>query len=118
MTEVNVLEDLKIILGIDGFEEDKLLKISVEYAADYIRSYCNFLPGEALPKMLLTVLYDLAASKYTSYKNIQTGQILEAKTVSDNGQSVSFGRKEEANLEAAAIMNKYEELLNRYRRIL
>lgn len=118
MAEINILTTLKKMLGETSTKNDELIGLAVDFALTSIRDYCNYLPNEAIPKSLLPIVYDLSIGKYREYKNNLDGTLLEVKSASDNGQSVSYGKKESGNSDAIKFLNKYEKMLNKYRRII
>lgn len=97
------LQKLKLVLGINGDEEDNLLGFLLESTEQKILNYCNL---KELPDELENVLVEMAARFYNSPDGVTAGM-----RVGDT--SVDFSTaKDEQN-----IIHDYKTQLNRFRRL-
>lgn len=62
-----ILKDLKIMLRIDGNEEDDLLVVLISQAMEWIEVECNreIVDFEAIPRGLKSILIDMIIFRYT-----------------------------------------------------
>lgn len=63
----DILKDLKILLRIDGNEEDELLKVLINQGLEWIEIECNLLEldVEKLVRGIRSVLIDMVIFRYT-----------------------------------------------------
>lgn len=94
------LEKLKLILGIEGAEQNDLLEYLLESTEQKILNYCKI---KELPAGLENVLIEMAANKYRN----QGG----AKSINIGDTSVTFG--DDSN----DISKEHKAQLNRFRRL-
>lgn len=97
------LEKLKLVLGIQGNEEDNLLSFLLESTEQKILNYCNL---KELPIELEHVLVEMTARFYNSPDGVATSM-----RVGDTSVDYST-EKEEQN-----IIHDYKSQLNRFRRL-
>lgn len=97
------LEKLKLILGIQGNEEDILLSFLLESTEQKILNYCNL---EELPAELEHVLIEMAARFYSSPDGV-------ADSMKVGDTSVNYSTtKDDQN-----IIHDYKSQLHRFRRL-
>lgn len=94
------LEKLKLVLGIQGNEEDNLLSFLLESTEQKILNYCNL---KELPAELEHVLVEMTANKYRNHSG--------AKSINIGDTSVTFG--DDSN----DISKEHKAQLNRFRRL-
>lgn len=97
------IEKLKMLLGIEGNEEDELLNFLLESTEQKILNYCNL---DELPTELENVLVEMAARFYNSPDGIATS--IKVGDTSVNYSTV----KDEQN-----IIHDYKAQLHRFRRL-
>lgn len=93
------LEKLKLILGIEGTEQDALLSYLLQTTESFILNYCNI---GALPAELEDALVEMAADKYKMQDGISDIKIGDT--------SISYA-------DASDISPEYKAQLNRFRRL-
>ena len=97
------LEKLKMLLGIEGTDEDELLTFILESTEQKILNYCNI---NELPAELENVLIEMAARFYNSPDGV-------AASMKVGDTSVSYSTtKDEQN-----IIHDYKAQLCRFRRL-
>ena len=97
------LEKLKMLLGIEGTDEDELLTFVLESTEQKILNYCNI---NELPAELENVLIEMAARFYNSPDGV-------ADSMKVGDTSVSYSTtKDEQN-----IIHDYKAQLCRFRRL-
>lgn len=97
------LEKLKLILGIEGTEQDALLEYLLESTEQKILNYCNL---DELPTELENVLVEMAARFYNSPDGV-------AASMKVGDTSVNYSTvKDEQN-----IIHDYKAQLHRFRRL-
>ena len=97
------LEKLKMLLGIEGTDEDELLTFILESTEQKILNYCNI---NELPAELENVLIEMAARFYNSPDGV-------ADSMKVGDTSVSYSTtKDEQN-----IIHDYKAQLCRFRRL-
>src|SRR5690606_23680788 len=97
------LEKLKMLLGIEGTDEDELLTFILESTEKKILNYCNL---KELPAELENVLVEMAARFYNSPDGVATSM-----RVGDTSVDYSTA-KDEQN-----IIHDYKAQLHRFRRL-
>lgn len=95
------LERLKMLLEIEGTDEDERLTFILESTEQKILNYCNI---KALPAELENVLIEMAADYYNSSEGV-------ASSVQVGDTSVSYRKDEDS------IIREYKAQLNRFRRL-
>lgn len=96
------LEKLKMLLGIEGTDEDELLTFILESTEQKILNYCN-LPE--LPAALENVLVEMAADFYDASDGV-------ASSVQVGDTSVQYRRDDDS------IIREYKGQLHRFRRVV
>ena len=97
------LEKLKMLLGIEGTDENELLTFILESTEQKILNYCNL---KELPAELENVLIEMAARFYNSPDGV-------ADSMKVRDTSVNYSTtKDEQN-----IILDYKAQLNRFRRL-
>lgn len=97
------LEKLKLILGIEGTEQDDLLGYLLESTEQKILNYCNI---KELPAELEDILIEMAARFYNSPDGV-------AASMKVGDTSVNYSTaKDEQN-----IIHDYKAQLHRFRRL-
>lgn len=109
------IDNLKLLLGIEGEEQDFLLQFTLDSVEEMILNYCNI---EELPAGLEKTAYRIAMDLY---RNENLGQEDTApgsiSSLSEGDTSTSFnsfvmeGYKD-------TLLKAYEKQLNRYRRVV
>lgn len=94
------LEKLKLILGIEGTEQDDILNYLLQSTERAILNYCHL---QALPLEIEDLLVEMAADKYRR----QTG----ATNIKIGDTSVTFSENKDG------IRPEHKAQLNRFRRL-
>lgn len=97
------LEKLKMLLGIEGTDEDELLTFILESTEQKILNYCNL---KELPAELENVLIEMSARFYNSPDGVT-----DSMKIGDTSVNYSMS-KDEQN-----IIHDYKAQLNRFRRL-
>lgn len=97
------IEKLKLILGIEGTEQDALLSFMLQSTERKILNYCNL---KELPAELEDILIEMAAKFYHSPDGVVAGM-----RVGDTSVNYSAA-KDEQN-----IIHDYKAQLHRFRRL-
>lgn len=95
------LEKLKMLLGIEGTNEDELLTFILESTEQKILNYCNI---KSLPAELENVLIEMSANYYNTSDGVPS-----SLQVGDT--SVSYRKDEDS------IIREYKAQLHRFRRV-
>lgn len=93
-----MINKIKVILDITDDIYDEKLKIYLDFATEYVKSYCNF---KEIPKNLDSVVCMLTASLYSDYAS--------ATSISLGDVSVAFS-KNDTYFEYRNILNKYRKV--------
>lgn len=94
------IEKLKLILGIEGTEQDALLSYLLQSTERKILNYCNI---EELPAELEDVLIEITADGYRSQQGVAN--------ISIGDTSVSF------KIDTESFNKNHKAQLNRFRRL-
>jgi hypothetical protein len=97
------LKRLKMLLEIEGTDEDELLTLILESTEQKILNYCNI---KSLPAELETVLIEMSVDFY----NASGGGVPANLQVGDT--SVQYRRDEDS------IIREYKAQLHRFRRVV
>jgi hypothetical protein len=93
------LEKLKLILGIEGTEQDALLLYQLQVTESFILNYCNI---NVLPTELEEALVEMAADNYKTQDGVSDIKIGDT--------SISYA-------DVSDISPKYKAQLNHFRRL-
>lgn len=95
------LEKLKMLLGIEGTDEDERLTFILESTEQKILNYCNI---KSLPAELENVLIEMSADYYNTSDGV-------ASSVQIGDTSIQYRRDEDS------IIREYKAQLHRFRRV-
>lgn len=98
------LTRLKMLLGINGSEQDSLLSFLIEDTIDMILGYCRI---EILPRQLESLLPMIAADAYRAKGYGQTDAPEVVKSISEGQRSVSYA---ETNPDGNFLSSYYDRL--------
>jgi len=96
------LARLKMLLGIEGTDEDERLTFVLESTEQKILNYCNI---KELPAELETVLIEMSANFYDASDGVPS-------SVQVGDTSVQYRRDEDS------IIREYKAQLHRFRRVV
>lgn len=100
----DALERVKMLLGINGSEQDGLLSFLIDDTVNLILSYCRI---EVLPRQLESLVPTVAADAYRAkgYGNAAAPEVI--KSISEGNRSVSYA---ETNPNNDFFKNYYDRL--------
>lgn len=113
----NKIEMLKLLLGdCPPSTNIKVMQYWLSSTEQLIKNYCNI---DEIPKELDNVLIELTCLRINNNsKGIGTGSAV-ATSMSDNGQSVSFGFKPNGiSAEDQDLLSSYKQQLIKFRRLI
>lgn len=109
----HALDTLRVLLGVQGMDQDRILLHCLETCEGLVLDYCNL---ESLPKALTSVVYDMAIDQYrmSGYGRsaAPTGAVAQ---MSEGEQSVSF--MEASRVDASGLLKNYAARLNAHRKL-
>lgn len=100
----DALERVKMLLGINGSEQDSLLLFLVDDTVNMILGYCRL---EILPRQLESLVPVIAADMYRAKGYGQEGAPEVVKSISEGERSISYA---DVNPDGDFIKNYYDRL--------
>lgn len=113
-----MLDQLKLLLGISGEEQDAVLTFVLDAVTDLVLSYCNL---DEIPPRLESVIVRMAADQFRSEGYGQTAAPQAAQSVTRGDVTVSYGSNSSAAAEITgagkSLLDDYRSQLNAFRRV-
>jgi hypothetical protein len=111
---MEALDTLKLLLGIEGSEQDAKLQFTLDNAREIVLNYCNIdeIP-EGLNNTVVRMAVDIYRNEHPGESDVP--QALKSVTTGDTSTSFSIT---ETNGYAQSLLRNYKSQLNRYRRVV
>lgn len=113
-----MLDQLKLLLGIAGEEQDAVLAFVLDSVTDLVLGYCHL---DEIPPRLESVTVRMAADQFRSEGYGQTAAPQAAQSVTRGDVTVSYGSNASAAAEITSagksLLDDYRAQLNAFRRL-
>lgn len=112
-----MLDQLKLLLGIAGEEQDAVLAFVLDSVTDLVLGYCHL---DEIPPRLESVIVRMAADQVRSEGYGQTAAPQAAQSVTRGDVTVNYGNNSNtAEITGAgkSILDDYRAQLNAFRRL-
>ena len=114
VVNVEMLEKLKKLLGIEDDSKDEVLQFTIDNVTDMVLNYCNI---EELPKELENIVLSMCVDKHRAESLGSEAAQGSVKSLSEGDVSVSYGSAYSVSENPAMeFLKGYRAQLDRFRK--